>query len=89
MDEKQQCFVVDISKPPKRPLGEKILSTLQLEKGLRKGEYTYVAALIEIKSDKYVEVLDAIAPIPSRFADVMPLELPKKLQLREQTGHQI
>ena len=89
MEEKQPCFMVDISKPPKRPFGEKTLSTLQLEKGLRKGEYTYVATLIEIKPDKYVEVLDAIAPILSKFADVMPLEFPKKLPLRKQTGPQI
>ena len=32
MDEKQPCFVAGISKPPKRPLGEKTLSALQLEK---------------------------------------------------------
>ena len=45
-----------ISKPPKRPSGEKTLFALQLEKGLRKGEHTYVMALIEINPDKYVEV---------------------------------
>ena len=73
-----------ISKPPKRPSGEKTLSALHLEKGLRKGEHTYVAALIEIKPDMQVEVPDAIAPILSRFADVMPLELPP----RRQTDHQ-
>ena len=72
MDEKQPCFVASISKPPKRPSREKTLSALQLEKGLRKGEHTYVATLIEIKLDKQVEVPDAITPILSRFADVMP-----------------
>ena len=40
MDEKQPCFVVGISKSPKRPSKEKTLSALQLEKGLRKGEHT-------------------------------------------------
>ena len=89
MDEKQPCFVVGISKPPKRPSGEKTLSALQLEKGLRKGEHTYVAAMIEIKPDKQVEALDAIAPILSRFANVMPPELPKKLPLRRQADQQI
>ena len=78
-----------ISKPPKRPLGEKGLSTLQLEKSLKKGEHTYVTAMIEIKLDKQVEVPDAIAPILRKFADVMPLELPKKLPPRRQTDHQI
>ena len=89
MDEKQPSFVAGISKPPKRPSGEKTLSALQLEKGLRKGEYTYVAAMIEIKPDKQVEVPDAVAPILRRFADVMPPELLKKLPPRRQTDHQI
>ena len=82
MDEKQPCFVVDISKPPKRPLGEKTLFALQLEKGLRKGDHTYVAALIEIKSDKHVEVPDVVVPMLRRFANVMPPELLKKLPLK-------
>ena len=87
MDEKQSCFVTGINKPPKRPLGKKTLSFLQLEKGLRKDEHTYVVAMIEIKSDKQVEVPDAIAPILSGFTDVMPLELPTKLPPRRQMDH--
>ena len=59
MDEKQPCFVTGISKPPKRLSWEKTFSALQLEKGLGKGEPTYVAAMIKIKPDKQVEVLDA------------------------------
>ena len=54
--------MASINKPPKRPSGEKTLFALQLEKGLRKGEQTYVAAMIEIKLDKQVEVPEAIAP---------------------------
>ena len=50
--------------------------------GLRKGKHTYVAGLIEIKSDKYVEVPDAVAPMLNKFEDVMPHELPKKLPPR-------
>ena len=78
-----------ISKPPKRLSGEKTLFALQLEKGLRKGEHTYVAALIEIKPDKNVEVPDAVVPMLRRFKDVMPPELPKKLPSIRQTDHQI
>ena len=89
MDEKQPFFVAGISKPPKRPSVEKTLSALQLEKGLRKGDHTYVTAMIEIKYDKQVEVPDAIAQKLTRFADVMPIELPKKLPPRRQTDHQI
>ena len=81
--------MADISKPPKRPSREKTLSALKLEKGLRKGEHTYVVTMIGIKPDKYVEVPDAIAPILSRFIDVMPPELTKKLPPRRQTDHQI
>ena len=89
MDEKRPCFVVGISKPPKRPLGEKTLSALQLEKGLRKGKDTYVTTLIEIKLDKHVDVPDAVVPTLRRFEFVMPPELPKKLPPRRQTDHQI
>ena len=86
MDEKQPCFVADISKSPKRPLGEKTLSALQLGKGLRKCEHTYVATLIEIKSDKHVEVPDAVVLVLRGFEDT-PSELPKKLPPRRQTDH--
>ena len=54
--------MASISKPPKRPSEEKTLSALQLEKELRKGEHTYVVALIEIKLDKHVEAPDAVVP---------------------------
>ena len=89
MDKKQPCFVDGISKPPKRPLGEKTLSSLQLEKGLRKGQHTHVTTLIEIKPDKHVEVSGAMVPMLKRFEDVMPTKLPKKLPLRRKTDHQI
>ena len=56
MDKKQLCFVVGISKPPKRLVGEKTLSALQMEKGLRKGEHIYVVALIKIRPENHVEV---------------------------------
>ena len=79
MDEKQPCFVAGISKPPKKPVGKKTLSALQVEKGLRKGEHTYVMELIKIKPDKNVKAPDAAIPMLKIFEDVMPPELPKKL----------
>ena len=82
MDKKQPCFVADIIKPPKRPMGEKTLSTLQLEKGLSKGEHTYVATLIKNKPNKHIEVPDAVVPMLKIFEDVIPPELPKKLPPR-------
>ena len=46
-------------------------------------------ALIEIKSDKHLEVPDAVVPMLKRFEDMMLPELPKKLPPRRQTDHQI
>ena len=81
--------MVGINKSPKRPSKEKTLSTLQLEKELRKGEHTYVAAVIEIKPKKHVKVPNVVVPMLKRFEDVMPPKLPKKLPPRRQMDHQI
>ena len=48
-----------------------------------------MAALIEIKPGKHVEVPYVVVPMLKRFEDVMPPELPKKLPPRRQTNHQI
>ena len=58
--------MANISKPFKRSSREKKLSALELEKGLKKSEHTYVAALIEIKLDKHVDVPDAVIPMLNR-----------------------
>lgn len=60
-----------------------------MEKGLRKGQLTYVAALIEIKPKKMVEVSNEIVPILQEYVDVMPLKVPKKLPPRRLNDHQI
>ncbi|RVW77251.1 RNA-directed DNA polymerase-like [Vitis vinifera] len=62
---------------------------LQVEKGLRKGQLTYVVALIEIKPKKMVEVSDEIVPILQEYVDVMPLKVLKKLPPRKPNDHQI
>ena len=41
----------------KRPM----VSAMQVEHGLKKGEMTYLAALVEMKQDKYVKVPDVVA----------------------------
>ncbi|RVW60183.1 RNA-directed DNA polymerase-like [Vitis vinifera] len=53
--------------------------TGRLKKGLKKGQETYVAALIEIKEGQFVEVPDSVVKILKEFKDVMPAELPKEL----------
>lgn len=60
-----------------------------MEKGLRNGKLSYVIALIKIKPENMVEVLDEIVSILQDYADMMPLELPKKFPLRRSTDHQI
>lgn len=87
MDETQPCYMRGLSKPPKKPSKEETVSALQVEKGLRKEQLTYVAALIEIKPEKMVEVPNEIVPILQEYANVMPSELPKKLPPRRPTDH--
>ena len=50
---------------------------------------TYLAAMIEVKQDKVVEVLDAVARLLEEFVDVMPLELPKTFPPRCAVDHKI
>ena len=66
-----------------------MLSTVQIEHGLKKGEMTYFAAIIEIKQDKFVEVPDAIVGLLEEFFDVMPSESPKTLPPRRVVDHKI
>ena len=55
-----------------------MLSAIQLKKGLKWGQDTYVATLIEIKEGKSVEVPDSMVKILKEFKDVMLAELPKE-----------
>ena len=92
LDEKQPCYV-----PVRRGAGnsktnkgkEPMVSAMQVEHKLKKGEMTYLATLIEMKQDKYVEVPDAVVGLLEEFADVMPLELPKTLPPRRVVDHRI
>ena len=60
-----------------------------MKKGLKRGEETYLAALLEIKEDKAIEVPDQVAELLRDFADVMPSELPKNLPPRRAIDHRI
>ena len=91
-DEKQSCYVLarHVIVNSKTSKGkEPMLSTMQIEHGLKKGEITYFAAMIEIKQDKFVEVPDAIVGLLEEFFDVMPSELPKTLPPRHAVDHKI
>ncbi|KAL6319624.1 hypothetical protein AAG906_020701 [Vitis piasezkii] len=66
-----------------------MLSAIQLKKGLKRGQETYVAALIEIKEGQTMEVPDSVVRILKEFSDVMPAELPKELPPRRPIDHKI
>ncbi|KAL5815082.1 hypothetical protein ACOSQ3_025877 [Xanthoceras sorbifolium] len=66
------------------------LSALQVKKGLKKGEVTYLAA---VKRDEggvpTKELPKEIKKVLEEYKDVMPAELPKKLPPRREVDHQI
>ncbi|KAL0314802.1 UNVERIFIED_CONTAM: hypothetical protein Sangu_2324600 [Sesamum angustifolium] len=66
-----------------------LLSALQVKKGLKQGEQTYLAAVIEIKLDVVQEVPDEVAEVLEEFNDVFPLELLKRLPPRRAIDHVI
>ena len=76
-DEKQPCYVLarHVAGNSKTSKGKKpMVSAVQVEHGLKKGETTYLAIMIEIKQDNFVEVPDAVAGLLEEFGDVMPPE---------------
>ncbi|XP_047335399.1 uncharacterized protein LOC124938921 [Impatiens glandulifera] len=66
-----------------------LLSTMQLKKGLRRGEHTYVATLVEMKPDVYSDVPSRVAYLMGRFEDIMPPKLPKVLPPKRNIDHRI
>ena len=68
---------------------EPMVLAMQVEHGMKKGERTYLAAMIEVKQDKFVEVPDVVAGLLEEFVDVMPPKLPKTLPARRAVDHKI
>ncbi|KAL2936913.1 RNA-directed DNA polymerase-like protein [Bienertia sinuspersici] len=66
----------------------KMLSAIQLVKGMMKGQETFLAALVE-EGPQGNEVPQEISGVLKDFEDVMPLELPKKLPPRREVDHEI
>ena len=87
LEEEAPCMVLPITESKaKTPM----LSAMQLEKGLKRNEVTYLATLKEDPIDPMrdtmpVEVKKAL----DEFKDVMPSELPKKLPPRREEDHKI
>ncbi|KAI9178183.1 hypothetical protein LWI28_023646 [Acer negundo] len=65
------------------------ISTKQLEKGLKRGQTTYVTTMVQIKPDVVVKVPDKVGDILEEFMDVMPKELLKELPPRRQCDRRI
>ena len=89
LEEKQSCFVKALRTKDGGKGQPEMLSTIQLKKGLKKDQETYVAALIEIKEGQSMEVPDLVIKILKEFRDVMPTELPKELPPRRLIDHKI
>ena len=66
-----------------------MVSAIQLKKGLKRGQETYLTALVEIHEGHDVEVSDYVAVILKEFRDIMPSELPKELPPRRPIDHKI
>ncbi|KAL9253338.1 Retrovirus-related Pol polyprotein from transposon 17.6-like protein [Drosera capensis] len=68
----------------------KTLSSMQLSKGVKHGEPTYLATLKrDDESNKTKKVPIEIEKVLEEFSHVMPKELPKKLPPRKEVDHQM
>ncbi|GKV19476.1 hypothetical protein SLEP1_g29735 [Rubroshorea leprosula] len=70
------------------PAGDRVLSAIQVSKGIKRGEDTYLAALKEYSTSS-LDVPQEVQGILCEFEDVMPPELPKKLPPRREVDHAI
>lgn len=64
-------------------------SASQVKTGIKRGETTMIAALVEVKPDQVVEVPDQVAAVLDDYSDVMPAELPRVLPPRRAIDHRI
>ncbi|XP_060216861.1 uncharacterized protein LOC132644288 [Lycium barbarum] len=69
------------------------LSAMQLIKGFKKGEPTFLATLVAVADENSAKEGEALPPCVQRVLeenkDVMPNELPKQLPPRKEVDHQI
>ena len=82
LKEKQPCFVPAVKGKGEKHGKAKMVSALQLKKGLKRGQETFLAALVEIHEGHNAEVLDSVAGILKELRDIMPSNLPKELPPR-------
>jgi len=74
--------------PVKREINEQnMLSALQLSKGVKKNEPTFLATLKLDDEAKKVQTPKIVHKVLEEFKDVMPTELPKRLPPRREADH--
>ena len=89
LEEKQPCFVPEVKGKAEKHGKAEMVSALQLKKGLKRGQETYLATLVEIHEGHNAEVPDSVAGILKEFRDIMPSDFPKELPPRRPINHKI
>ena len=87
LEEEKPCMVLTVTEGT---LKTPMLSAMQVKKGLKRKEVTYLATLKEERDDGSGEPLPKeIEGVLDEFKDVMPPELPKRLSPRREEDHKI
>ena len=89
LEEKQPCFVPAVKGNGQKHGKAKMVSAFQLKKWLKRGQETYLGALVEIHEGHNAEVHDSFAGILKEFRDIMPSKFPKELPPRRPIDHKI
>jgi len=90
-----KCLVITGSTPTvvqtniKQPNGVKMISALQLKKGLARDEPTFMAIPVESVETEGEFIPEAIQVVLEEYRDVMPDSLPKSLPPRRGIDHEI
>ena len=82
LEEKQPCFMHTMKENGVKHGKAEMVSVLQLKKGLKRGQETYLATLVEIHEGHNVEV-------PGILKDIMPSKLLKELSPRQPIDYKI
>lgn len=71
-------------------VGKSLLSAMQLKKGLKRRQPTYLAALLEDRfEEQKPELPRMVEQVLEAFSDVLPKSLPQQLPPRRKVDHKI
>lgn len=62
---------------------------MQLARGCKKGDLTYLAVMVEVQPDRVVEVPDSLIGLLDEYSDVMSTKLPDGLPPKRLVEHYI